>query len=420
MKLNQSKLDRQSGMINDWIGGGGKGTVQAVTGFGKSFVGVLLIRSMNEKQPNNTTVIVVPTLYLKQQWEELILDHKLHNVDVMVINTAIKQEISVDFLILDEIHRYAADTFKRVFGAVKYSYILGLTATLERQDLKHTLLERYCPIIAQVEMTEALEKKFVSDFATYNLGIKADSKFIADYNVLNNKFNQYFAIFNHDFPFAMRCLKDDHACRSHAQYLNWDAQRVKVGAINFMRTMQKRKKMLYEAAPKLEAAKQIIDKLPNMYTIIFSQTTAQADAVAEYLGDIATTYHSKITPKQLKLNMKRFNDKRTKVRVLSTAKALDEGLNIEGIGCAIILAGNSTTRQAVQRTGRAIRYKEGKQAIIFNLFIENTKEEHWLRLRQKGMPNINWITNVEDIDYETRRISTNASGSGDFDLFKSD
>ena len=63
--------------------------------------------------------------------------HKVGVAQVYVINTAVKLEMTTDFLILDEIHRYAADTFRLVFEQIKYKHIMGLTATLEREDGLH-------------------------------------------------------------------------------------------------------------------------------------------------------------------------------------------------------------------------------------------------------------------------------------------
>jgi superfamily II DNA or RNA helicase len=65
--------------------------------------------------------------------------------------------------------------------------------------------------------------------------------------------------------------------------------------------------------------------------------------------------------------------------VLSTAKALDEGFDIEGIELGIIASYTSSSRQNIQRTGRAIRYLRGKFAVVVNLYIKDTQEKTWLK-----------------------------------------
>ena len=54
-----------------------------------------------------------------------------------------------------ECHRVPADTFSHVFQTIKYKLILSLTATLERLDGKHELIEKYCPVVDEVTLEEA-------------------------------------------------------------------------------------------------------------------------------------------------------------------------------------------------------------------------------------------------------------------------
>ena len=90
-------------------------------------------------------IVVVPTDVLKNQWTKLLDERGLGlNCRVMIINTASKTMEKCDLLILDEIHKFAANQFSQVFKTVKYKLILGLTATIER--VTETILSRcrYC------------------------------------------------------------------------------------------------------------------------------------------------------------------------------------------------------------------------------------------------------------------------------------
>lgn len=61
-------------------------------------------------------VVVVPTTALREQWYGIIDCNGLSlNCEVFVINSAIKANYKCDILILDEIHRCAADTLRLVF-----------------------------------------------------------------------------------------------------------------------------------------------------------------------------------------------------------------------------------------------------------------------------------------------------------------
>jgi len=246
MKINQKKLKKQKAIIADWIQAGAKGTVSAVTGFGKSFIGILIIKDMNERHPDRTTMIVVPTLVLKSQWEAEIKTHKLKNVTVVVINTVIRNQYDIHLLILDEVHRYAAEQFRRVFSAVKYHFILGLTATLEREDGKHDLITDRAPVIYTLGMKEAREEGYVSDFRIYNIPLDMEEDEREAYKGLNRRFIYNFRFFNHDFRRAMAALSDPLLRQTVADEWDMTPQEIQVAAINFARTMQQRKKILNE------------------------------------------------------------------------------------------------------------------------------------------------------------------------------
>lgn len=99
--------------------------------------------------------------------------------------------------------------------------------------------------------------------------------------------------------------------------------------------------------------------------------------------------------------MEDFKDKTTKVRIISTARALDEGFDIEGIELGLIASGSATERQQIQRLGRSIRFVEGKIALIINLYLKGTQDEQWAKKRQANTPNVHWITSIDEISYET-------------------
>jgi len=390
-------------LIESWKASDAKGTVEASTGFGKTFIALLLIEEMNIRHPDRNTMVVVPTLYLKSQWEEELKKYALKNTEIFVINSAVKQSRSCDFLILDEIHRYGATVFGTVFQKISYEFILGLTATMERQDKRHYYILEYCPVIASVPIKESLAKKFVSDFVIYNLGIDLDESETLEYSKINKNFTRYFAWFEHNFQIAMRCMQDSTFIRSYARQTGQDEKFMYVNAVNFFRTMQARKSFLYDVESKRTKAVEIIRQL-KLRTIVFCESIAIATEIATLLGSSCVTYHSRMGKKKQSEAMEKFKDSESGVTVISTVRSLDEGLNVENVECAIIISGNSTSRQSIQRTGRAIRYIEDKKAIIINIYINGTQEYKWVQGRMAGMPRsvIHWIQDSNLIDYEYR------------------
>lgn len=413
---------RQDGLVNSWgLNFKGRGTVIAVTGFGKTVVGIKAMRKVFDKNENRTFLIVVPSEPLYDQWQERLKEYPAlaSKTKVEIINTAIKNVYQVDMLILDEVHRFQSDEFGKIFKCVNYKYVLGLTATIDKD--KQMLINHYCPVVDAVSFDEALKNEWISEFIIYNIPVEIseeDNKIYAD---LTKKFNQYFAFFNHDFDIAMSCVTnissryeyartiesyeryntDEYRTLSHREKLNKIVNIIYINALNWNKAMRERKSFLYESSEKLKIAKHIIEKAKgkNYKILAFSQSKTFADELAKLTGSIA--YHSGITKAKRKKILNAFYSMPT--GVLCAAKALDEGADIPDINLTINAAYTSSKIQGTQRLGRGVRYIEGKNAIIINLYISPkdgkfSQDFKWLKANQKNMPNVNWLTSVDELE----------------------
>jgi superfamily II DNA or RNA helicase len=78
---------------------------------------------------------------------------------------------------------------------------------------------------------------------------------------------------------------------------------------------------------------------------------------------------------------------------------VDEGFDVDGIELAIICSGSGTPRQDLQRTGRAIRWKEGKLGVVINLYLKDTQDETWLRKRQAKSTGVQYVNSYQEISH---------------------
>lgn len=69
-----------------------------------------------------------------------------------------------DFIIVDEFHHAAADTYQKLLRYYQPSILLGLTATPERMDGKNVLSYFDDTIAAEMRLTEAIDQKLLSPF----------------------------------------------------------------------------------------------------------------------------------------------------------------------------------------------------------------------------------------------------------------
>ena len=134
-------------------------------------------------------------------------------------------------------------------------------------------------------------------------------------------------------------------------------------------------------------------KLGELRTITFSESVDFANAITEQLPLESVAYSSKMPAKKRQQALEQFNT--GKARIINTARALDEGFDVPGVELAIISSGSSSPRQDVQRTGRAIRFVEGKVGYIVNLYMPDTQDEKWMRKRQKNSTNIQHVQSLD-------------------------
>jgi len=83
----------------------------------------------------------------------------------------------------------------------------------------------------------------------------------------------------------------------------------------------------------------------------------------------------------------------TKIRVISSIKALNEGIDLPELQTGICASGTSSKKDAVQMLGRITRLNGDKHAKFFNLYCKETQDLYWLNNRQYNLDKnkIKWI-----------------------------
>jgi len=365
-----SRTNRQKQSIKKWIKSGGKATIEACTGFGKTRLSLMLINTLLKSNSKASVLIVVPTEFLKEQWIDQLIEWDLiDNCKVEIINTVIRNEWTCDLLIIDEVHLTASDTFRKVFEVVQYSMILCLTATLQRLDGKEILIKQHAPVCDSITLSEAQNAGWVSPIKEYVVLLDVD---LTEYKAWDQKFNGYFAYFNWDFNVAMKCSTDWKYRNTYAKQMGLSPKDVLGMAMDWMRCMRKRKEFVMSHPKKLEVCKQILNARKDKKCIAFSATIKDS----EQLG-IGQVLHSKQSKKKNAEIIKQFNNADS--GVLCTSKAADQGVDIKGLSVGIIMSVDSSKIRKTQRTGRIIRFEEGKTAELFTLIIRGTQEWRWFQ-----------------------------------------
>lgn len=364
----------------------------------KTRCAIMIIQSLYKRNPQLNVLIAVPTEVLKEQWQkELAINKLFHVCKVEIVNTIIKNTYNVDLLVIDEAHTFCGERAITIFQVVKYRYALGLTATFERLDGKHELLTPYIPVCDIITLKDALENGWVSNYRNYKVLIKVD---LTEYNELNSKFQQIFAIFNHDFNLVMELINNK---RKFALWLKKTGHEEKFARgmlAQFMKLLKKRKSFVLSHPKKFELANKILDYRKNKKCILFSSTIKDA----ELFKNRAYVLHSKKKKKENKEIIDKFNLE--KIGNISTSKSCDAGVDIKGLSVGIIISGDSSTTRMVQRTGRCIRLEINKLAEMFSLVIAGTNDELWFNNANKNQSYITINEDQLDIILNGGEIST--------------
>ncbi len=441
-----SDSDRTSWQISNivrWANQRYRGTSEAATGSGKSRIGIHAIRMLRRNDDSRRVIVVVPTRVLKTQWENELRKWRLsENTEVWVINSIIKGLHATDLLILDEIHRMAADTFSQVFANVTYSFVLGLTATLKRLDGKHELLQTHAPIFAKLTMAQARAKGWVANYREYWLGLELNEEDRKYYDDLQEKQQKFFRVFGMDFDAVKRGLVDAAYRDNIAGRLDLEPDYVYLAAVNTMRYLRLTRRWLISHESKTCAAKQIIEALDRK-TLTFGESIDVAEELASSL-DKAMPYHSQMKPmeketfkdKEFKTEAgARRNAERTgneykfkhnkhvvqqrvtktlsgkklkeyvlhkiantrQLQTVTTAKALNEGFDFPGAELGITLSRSSSPTTYTQQTGRIVRLSEGKTPIMIHIYLKNTKDQRWLQKAGYQAVGVTRVDTVEEL-----------------------
>lgn len=148
-KLRDSQIEVYNSVVDNCI-------INAKPGWGKTFTALAIAQKLKQK-----TLVVVHTVYLRDQWEKEILKvfgfkpgiigSGVFKVDSPIVLSNIqtlskKMELvksMFGLMIVDECHHVPASTFKNVLDKSKARYKIGLSGTVKRKDRKHVIMPDY-------------------------------------------------------------------------------------------------------------------------------------------------------------------------------------------------------------------------------------------------------------------------------------
>ncbi len=407
--------------LESWENSGGRGVIEAVTGTGKTMVGVAA--ALDELARRGQVVVLVPAIELQRQWLAHLQAHLpalrsggqtgpgacdnraragtaspgtgrcagsmgagaadsliSHDVLVAVVNSARAKDLRPirqgGLLVADECHRYGSAVNHLALDP-RFGRRLGLSATYAREDNGNVAwLDPYFGgTCFRLGYERAVADGIVARFRVVLLGVQFSSSERATYEQLTKLMGACRARLVREFglpeePFdvfvrAVSALADSNEPGA------WPAR-------EYRRTMLERRRLLAETPAKGSALRELAPALRGAdRALVFTQSIGAAErtrAVLTGCGLRAAAMHSGLSTRARAEVLHLFAT--GGLDVLAAPRVLDEGVDVPAADLGVIIGASRSRRQMVQRMGRVLRKKaDGRRARFVVVFVEGTVED---------------------------------------------
>jgi superfamily II DNA or RNA helicase len=370
LALEREPRPFQSEALDAFRRASGRGVIVLPTGAGKSHVGVMAIDDRRR-----STLVVVPTLDLVRQWYDLLRtsfatevgivgggSHDLRPLTVTTYDSAYlhMQHFGARFglVIFDECHHLPGATYELAAELCLAPFRLGLTATPERPDGREALLTRLIgPVIYRRDIIE-LAGEYLSEYEAVRVGIQLSPEERAEFDEKRAIYLDFVRGQGIRFSqprgwndFLMRASRSPAGLRALAAY-------------------RRQRELALGARGKLDYVELLLAHHRQDRALIFTEDNATAYAVSRRFLVPVITHQTKVRERSEILG--RFS--RGEYGAVATSKVLNEGVDVPDANVAIVISGSGSVREHVQRLGRVLRRREGKQAILYELVSAGTGE----------------------------------------------
>jgi superfamily II DNA or RNA helicase len=366
--------------IEEWRRASHCGVVVLPTGAGKS-----LVAQMAVEQVKRSTLVVVPTLDLMNQWYDLLLScfqaevgligggyFEIGALTVTTYASAFRfmERLGNRFglVVFDECHHLPGNIFRHAAEMCIAPFRLGLTATPERTDGGDALLEQLVgPFVFRRE-THELAGEYLSDYTVVRLRVELSEEERAAYE----RERDIFRGFLREKGIGLSSL--------HGWQMFVAASARTPEGRRAMMAYRESKRIALGTDSKLRVLAELFQRHRREKVLVFTAENEMVYRISRRFLVPAITHETGV--KERRAWLEAFNG--GAVLALVTSKVLNEGVNIPDASVAVVLSGSGSTREHVQRLGRILRKFPGKEAILYEVVTQDTTEENISRRRGAG------------------------------------
>jgi len=318
-------------------------------------------------QSDTKILVVAPKLSIHDSWKDEInkhgLQHLINNISFSTyVSLPKKNLIEYDLLILDECHNLL-ERHETVLSTYKGS-ILGVTGTPPKHSSseKGKLVSKYCPIIFNYTVDNAVTEGILNDYEIYVHMLELDRN--KNY-YKQTKNRSYYTSEIEDYTYWCNAVMNASPGK--------DSQ--------IKRIMRMKALMGYPSKEKY--ARDLFNYISDK-VILFANTKEQASRLCSY------SYYS--GNKESALNLDMF--KTGEINKLSCVLQLNEGVNIPNLKQGIIMHSYGNERKSSQRLGRLLRLDPNEKGKIHILCYMGTVDEEWVKsaIEDYDPQKIKWVS----------------------------
>lgn len=369
--ISQEVRSYQREALKEWIDARA-GYVVLPTGAGKSYLALKAI-----EKTNRDTLVVVPTLDLMHQWYSLIsaffgfppglIGGGYFEPKEITITTYDSAWIHLErlgnrfgMIIFDECHHLPGESYSLAATFSLAPFRMGLTATPERADGREALLEDL--------IGPCIYTKGIKDLTGFTLSEYEVRKVFVDLTPEEKDLYEKHRKVYRDF------VKDNSISFGSPQ--GWNRFIImssrSTGGRKAFQAYLEQKKIVQTTLGKITFLDHLLEKHRLDKTIIFTNDNSTVHHISLNFLIPSLTHQTKI--KERKEILEKFRE--GLYPAIVTSKVLNEGVDIPEANVGIVLSGSGSIREHVQRLGRILRKKEGKQAILYEVVTRGTSEEY--------------------------------------------
>ena len=375
----------QSEALNAWIKLGQKGTIEVITGLGKTKIAMSAIKLL----PKDSKILFLAEVKdreLELEREQEKWGAKDWDITFSCYQSAYKwKDTEWDFVIADEIHDSLTPVYSRFYRNNKYDSIMGLSATIDEKavveeinDIKVTkgeLLKKIAPVCYTYDINDGQVEGTARPLDIYVINHRLD---IYNKNIVagNNTKKWY------QTEYGAYAYKDLMFRKALGAPLEMRERKIHIASAA-------RAKLLYELPSKVSVIKDLLSAITGR-TILFGNSLSSLELIT---SNVISSHKGDKENKQIRED---FDN--GKLDLIAAFKKLKQGANLKDLDNCVIMSYYSKEKDLIQRIGRL--RNNGEIGRIFILVTANTQEEVWYKRMTESLneDNLNIIKciNVED------------------------